>query len=646
MKTIIDLRGIRRTYCDGERSLTVLENVDLHIAAGEMVAIIGASGSGKSTLMNIIGCLDVPDGGDYYIAGQNASLLSPDELARIRRERIGFIFQRYHLIPDLSALGNVEIPAIYADSEREDRQQRSSLLLERLGLKGREHHKPAELSGGQQQRVSIARSLINGGEIILADEPTGALDSQSGQEVLAILSELHQRGHTVIMVTHDMNVAQHAQRIIELRDGKIISDSGCRGLSTRELPRTEKVRQNRWQSMLDRTRESFRMALKAMNANRLRTSLTMTGITFGIAAVVTVVALGNGAKQKTLESIRILGTNVVSIFPGRDFFDESAESLRTLVPADAEALARQEFVDSVSPEVRSSDKIRFLGKSATAVVYGVGRDHFRVHGIELLQGSLFRDDRNALQEVIIDESALKTLFSNGSGSPLGQVVFLGAVPARIVGVARSNMRSQAPNQITVWMPYSTVMYRMVGKPDLTSISVRLKDHVANDAAVSAISQLLTLRHGVRDFQVFNYEQIRQSIQRTSVTFNILILMVAFISLIIGSIGVMNIMLVSVTERTHEIGVRMAVGARRSDIMQQFMTEAVLVCLIGGGLGIALSFATAALFTALAAGMFTAIYSWQAAAIAFLCSTLIGMIFGYLPARKAAGMDPIVSLASE
>ncbi|WP_089078720.1 MacB family efflux pump subunit [Escherichia coli] len=646
MKKLIELKGVSRTYGNGDQTRTVLKNVDLTIVAGEMVAIIGASGSGKSTLMNIMGCLDVPNRGDYYIDGQNAACLSPDELARVRREHIGFIFQRYHLIPDLSALGNVEIPAIYANSERDSRRQRATALLGRLGLEGREHHKPCELSGGQQQRVSIARALINGGKIILADEPTGALDSQSGQEVLAILNELNRRGHTVVMVTHDMKVARHAKRIIELCDGEIIADSGGCVSATETLPKTNRIRQSYWKTLLDRTRESMQMALKAMKTHRLCTTLTMIGIVFGIASVVTVVALGEGARQETLEEIKSLGTNVVSIYPGQDLFDDSIESIRTLVPADANALAKQGFIDSVSPEVSASDNIRFLGKSAIASINGVGREHFRVKGIELLQGTTFRDDRNALQEVIIDENTRKAIFDNTGLQALGQIVFLGSVPARVVGIAKSNNRSDASNRITVWMPYSTVMYRIVGKPVLTGISVRLKDNVDNEAAISAISQLLTRRHGIKDFQLYNFEQIRKSIEHTSMTFSILILMVACISLMIGSIGVMNIMLISVTERTHEIGVRMAVGARRSDIMQQFIIEAVLVCLIGGALGIALSYITGALFNALADGIFAAIYSWQAAVAAFFCSTLIGIIFGYLPARKAARMDPVISLASE
>jgi len=645
VNAIIELKGISRTYTNGSQALTVLKDINLTIAAGEVVAIIGASGSGKSTLMNIMGCLDVPDRGDYYISGQNAAHLSPDELARLRREHIGFIFQRYHLMPDLSAMVNVEIPAIYANVRRDQRRQRAAQLLSQLGLAGREDHMPGQLSGGQQQRVSIARALINGGEIILADEPTGALDTQSGLEVLAILSELNQRGHTVVIVTHDMNVAQHAQRIVELRDGEIIADSGRKPVSVPLLPPPNRRRQSGWQRLSDRTRESLHMALKAMNAHRLRTALTMIGIIFGIAAVVTVVALGEGTRQRTLENIKGLGTNVVSIYPGSDFFDDAIDSIRTLVPADADALAQQSFVDSVSPEISASDSIRFRSKTAAISVFGIGRNYFRVNGIKLVQGTTFRDDRNALQEVIIDDNARQALFGDFGIEPLGQVVFLGSVPARVVGITRSE-RNYAPNRIRVWMPYSTVMYRMVGKTELSGIIVRLKDDVASEAAVSAITQLLTQRHGVKDFMTFNRDQLRKSIERTSMTLNLLIFMVASIALMIGSIGVMNIMLVSVTERTHEIGVRMAVGARQGDIMQQFMIEAVLVCLIGGALGIALSYAAGALFTALADGMFTAVYSWQAAATAFFSSTLIGMIFGYLPARKAARMDPVVSLASE
>ena len=645
MTNIIELKNIHRTYVNGEAPVSVLKNINLTIAAGEMVAIMGASGSGKSTLMNIIGCLDIADGGELLINSQNTAQLSPDELAKIRREHIGFIFQRYHLMPDISALANVEIPAIYASAARSERRQRARELLAHLGLRGREHHKPSQLSGGQQQRVSIARALINGGEIILADEPTGALDSTSGREVLQTLLKLNQQGHTVIIVTHDSKVARHAQRVITLSDGEIVDDTRSEPSATRPSLCRHRTTQSQWQSRLDRAQDALHMALKAMNAHRLRTLLTMAGIIFGIAAVVTVAALGEGAKQKTLSEIEGLGANVVSIYPGNSFIDSWSPSDRTLVLADAQALAKQSYIDSLSPEIASSQQVLFAKKSLNASVTGVGRDYFRINGIKILHGAVFHNDSSANQEAIIDENTRKALFTTNNVDPLGQIIFVGTVPVRVTAIAES-YKNAPPNALFVWLPYSTVLYRMSAEPKLTSISIRLRDNTDSVSAVKAINRLLLQRHGVKDFMIFNRDQYRKSLERTSMIFSLLILMVASIALMIGSLGVMNIMLVSVTERTHEIGVRMAVGARRSDIMQQFMIEAVLICLIGGTLGIALSLVVGPLFTLMAGGILTTIFSWHTAAIAFFCSTLIGMIFGYLPARHAARMDPVVSLASE
>lgn len=643
---IIELHNIQRSYVNGSQSLQVLKNINLQIASGEMVAIIGPSGSGKSTQLNILGCLDAPDSGNYLIGGKNTATLSPDALAQVRREHIGFIFQRYHLMPDLSALSNVEIPAIYANLSGTARRQRAAQLLARLGLQGREQHKPGELSGGQQQRVSIARALINGAEIILADEPTGALDSHSGEEVLRILSELNREGHTVIIVTHDMKVAQHAERIIEIQDGEIFADSGSAATAakTRFTPAPRK-RQSRFRGLLDRLRESLRMALNAMNAHRLRTALTMTGIIFGIAAVVTVVALGQGAREKTLESISGLGTNVVSIYAGGDYVEDDAHPVQTLVMADADVIARQQFVAAVSPEIIATQPIRYLANASKTSVSGVGVDYFRIQGIKLVEGSNFSDERHARQEIIIDINTRNKLFGEQGPSPIGKMIVLGSVPVRVIGVA-NNEDGLSPNRLSVWLPWSTVMYRISGQTALTSISIKLKDDVVSGAAVESLTQLLTARHGTKDFLMFNRDKYRKAIEGAAATLTLLILLVASIALMIGSIGVMNIMLVSVTERTHEIGVRMAVGARRGDIMQQFMIEAVLVCLVGGSLGVALSLVIGPVISLLAGGVLTAIYSWQSAGAAFACSTIIGMIFGYLPARKAARMDPVAALASE
>ncbi|MDF7658955.1 MacB family efflux pump subunit [Erwiniaceae bacterium L1_54_6] len=643
---IIELKNITRAYLFGSQSLSVLKDINLSIASGEMVAIIGPSGSGKSTLLNILGCLDAADSGEYRLGGQNIASLSADALAKVRREHIGFIFQRYHLMPDLNALSNVEIPAIYANAEGKSRRARASELLERLGLHGREHHKPGELSGGQQQRVSIARALINGAEIILADEPTGALDSRSGEEVLRILSDLNREGHTVIIVTHDMKVAQHADRIIEIQDGSIVADSGraTDAAHSRYHPSATES-QSKWRGLYDRLRESLRMALHAMNAHRLRTSLTMTGIIFGIAAVVTVVALGQGARQSTLESIQGLGTNVVTIYAGGDFVEDEAQPTKTLVMSDVQAIARQQFVAAVSPEMMSTQPIRYLANASKATVYGVGKDYFSIQGIKITAGNNFSDELHASQEIIIDENTRNKLFGDKPDSAIGKMIILGSVPVRVVGVAKLNDGAN-PNRLNVWLPWSTMMYRITGQTALTSFSIKLQEDIASGPAVAALSEILTARHRVKDFLVFNRDKYRQAIENAAATLTLLILMVAAIALTIGSIGVMNIMLVSVTERTHEIGVRMAAGARRGDIMQQFMIEAVLVCLVGGVLGVGLSLAIGPLVSLLAGGLLTAIYSWESAATAFICSTVIGMIFGYLPARKAARMDPVTALASE
>ncbi|CAB3937104.1 MacB family efflux pump subunit [Achromobacter insolitus] len=648
---LISLTGVRREFPAGEQTIAVLKDINLAIEAGEMVAIVGASGSGKSTLMNILGCLDRPTRGEYRVDGRSTGELDPDELAELRREHFGFIFQRYHLLSDLTAQGNVEVPAVYAGKRREARLARADELLERLGLGERSEHRPGQLSGGQQQRVSIARALMNGGDIILADEPTGALDTHTGQEVLRILEELNAAGHTIIIVTHDMNVARHAQRIIEISDGEIVSDK-----RNPDAPRRERLKEEApalaarpvWQAYLDRCREALRMALLAMNAHRLRTSLTMLGIIIGIAAVVSVVALGEGSRRKILDDISEIGTNTVEIFPGKDFGDEKAVNIRTLVPADAEALARESYVDSVTPEVSTSNTLRFRNVSVNGVIQGVGEQYFRVRAIKLAQGKFF-DDTSVLrraQEVVIDDATRRKLFGSHT-EPIGQVVFLGSMPARVIGVTQKKDTVFGSNDtLNVWIPYTTALSRVLGQQHLKSITVRVNDASPPAAAEQAIVRVLTRRHVTKDFFVFNTDAIRKTIERTTATMTLLVSMIALISLMVGGIGVMNIMLVSVTERTREIGVRMAVGARRSDIMQQFLIEAVLVCLIGGAIGIVLSLGLGVLVSKATHGSFQMIYSTASMVAAFSCSTLIGVLFGYLPARNAARLDPVEALARE
>ncbi|WP_313437278.1 MacB family efflux pump subunit [Stenotrophomonas sp.] len=646
---LLRVRGIRREFAAGEQTLVVLDGIDLDIRAGELVAIVGQSGSGKSTLMNILGCLDRPSAGTYQIAGRETARMSPDELAELRREHFGFIFQRYHLLTDLSALGNVEVPAIYAGQPAAERHARAQALLQRLGLGERMQHLPGELSGGQQQRVSIARALMNGGAVIFADEPTGALDTHSGKEVMKILGELHAEGHTVVLVTHDMAVAEHAQRIIEIRDGRIVDDrptaaAAAQTAATAAAGLRAHSEGSGWQALRDRFTEAFRMALRAMNAHRMRTFLTMLGIIIGIASVVSVVALGTGARQAILSNIASLGTNTIEIYPGSGFGDVHAAQVETLTPGDSVALAGQPFVDSATPSVASSGTAQRGNRSANVQIQGVSEQYFRVHGLKLGQGRFFAQPAVAgHQQVAVIDANTQARFFAPHEDPIGQTLLLGNVPVRVVGVVKKDAGAAGDaSLLRVWTPYTTAMARMLGQSHVSSITVRVSDSVGMQAAEASIRRLLERRHGRQDFYMSNNAQIRQSIEQTTRILTMMISSIAAIALVVGGIGVMNIMLVSVTERTREIGVRMAVGARRSDILQQFLIESVLVCLLGGILGIAVALALGAVL-ALADVGFSLVFSAASILAAFACSSLIGIGFGFLPARRAAQLDPVEAL---
>lgn len=644
---LLRVRGIRREFAAGEQTLVVLDGIDLDIRAGELVAIVGQSGSGKSTLMNILGCLDRPSAGAYQIAGRETAQMSPDELAELRREHFGFIFQRYHLLTDLTALGNVEVPAIYAGMPAATRHARAAELLARLGLGERLQHLPGELSGGQQQRVSIARALMNGGAVIFADEPTGALDTHSGQEVMKILGELHAEGHSVVLVTHDMAVAEHAQRIIEIRDGRIVDDRATGRLLLAGAPATalpQRSEGSGWQAMRDRFGEAFRMALRAMNAHRMRTFLTMLGIIIGIASVVAVVALGTGARQAILSNISSLGTNTIEIYPGSGFGDVHAAQVETLTPGDSMALAGQPFVDSATPGVASSGTAQRGNRSANVQMQGVSEQYFRVHGLKLGEGAFFGPPAVAgYQQVVVIDANTRARFFAAQEDPIGQTLLLGNVPVRVVGVVKKDAGAVGDaSLLRVWLPYTTTMARMLGQSHVSSITVRVSDAISMEVAERAIGRLLARRHGSTDFYMSNNAQIRQSIEQTTGILTMMISSIAAIALVVGGIGVMNIMLVSVTERTREIGVRMAVGARRSDILQQFLIESVLVCLLGGMLGIGVALALGAALELANVG-FSLVFSANSILAAFACSSLIGIGFGFLPARRAAQLDPVEAL---
>ncbi|WP_312333178.1 MacB family efflux pump subunit [Acinetobacter variabilis] len=651
---LLEVKNLTREFPAGESTVQILKGINLEIYPGELVAIVGQSGSGKSTLMNILGCLDKPTNGSYKVKGRETRELEPDELAQLRREYFGFIFQRYHLLGDLNATGNVEVPAIYAGADATERNARAKQLLTDLGLGDKTQNRPSQLSGGQQQRVSIARALMNGGDVILADEPTGALDKNSGIEVMRILRELNAKGHTIILVTHDHNVAKNATRIIEISDGNIISDKPNvpevdDGFEKENLVRNEQKKISSWRSAVDRLGEAFRMALLAMNAHRMRTFLTMLGIIIGIASVVSVVALGNGSQKQILENISSLGTNTITVFQGRGFGDNSRTAqVKTLIPDDATALSEQPYVDGVSPSVNSSVTGRFKEIEASTTVNGVSEDFFYVKGMNFESGQPFDKESvtEQAQDVVIDSNTKNTFFADGT-NPVGQVILLGSVPSRVIGVIEEQKSMMGnSDSLNVYLPYSTVMSRMLGQSNVRSIIVRIKDEYPSAAAENAILSLLVQRHGAQDVFTQNSDSIRETIQETTQTMTLLVSAIAVISLVVGGIGVMNIMLVSVTERTQEIGVRMAVGARQSDILQQFLIEAVLVCILGGILGVLLSLGIGQLITHFAGGTFQMAYSTTSIVAAFVCSSLIGIVFGFIPARNAARLNPVDALSRE
>ena len=651
-EVLLKLSNIKRAFGSGEAAVEVLHGINLEIKRGELVAIIGPSGSGKSTLMNIIGCLDTPTSGSYEVDGHNTFNLSQDDLAALRRDFFGFIFQRYHLLGHLDAKENVQVPSIYSGYKKDRRLNRSIALLEKLGLGEKINNKPSMLSGGQQQRVSIARALMNGGQIILADEPTGALDSQSGKEVMKILEELNSLGHTVILVTHDPRIAAHARRVITIEDGSIKSDEiNCEGKTHKNKFEEKKlVLKDSWatsfNAYFDRFKEAYVMAWRSMLSNRMRTLLTMLGIIIGIMAVVTVVALARGASDKVIANISSMGTNTITIMPGQRMGDVRSGKVRTLNINDLDAIKGQPFVDSASPTIQSQVLLRHKNIENNATVYGVNDEYLRVYGMNVAKGRLFSSSEslNYPQICVIDANTAKTMFPNEN--PLGQRLLVNSMPVTITGVLEDKELAFRPHDaLYVYMPYSTLMSRLVNQNYLSSIIVRVKVGFATAVAEKSIINLIESRHGRKDFFIQSSDTILKSINQTTGTFTLLISAIAVISLIVGGIGVMNIMLVSVTERTREIGIRMAVGARQSDIMIQFLIEAITVCIIGGLMGVAASVILGYILSMIIPSIPLS-FSLVSIVAAVLTSSIIGVVFGFMPARAAARLNPVEALSRE
>lgn len=647
MNNIIEISNLNKKFGEGNNEVHILKDINLSIKSGDFIAIIGASGSGKSTLMNILGCLDTASNGSYKIDGEEASNMDSDGLAALRRKKFGFIFQRYNLLSTLTAIENVALPAVYSGVPQSEREDRAKKILSDLGLEDKIKNKPHELSGGQQQRVSIGRALMNGGEIILADEPTGALDSHSGEMVMGIIKELHEKGHTIILVTHDKNIANYANRIIEIKDGEIISDTSKSSHYSLVKKETSKEK-NSFSFFKDQLVESFKMALNAISAHKLRSFLTMLGIIIGIASVVSIVALGNGSQQKILSDISSMGTNTIDIYPGEGFGDMRSGKVKTLTANDSQVLNRQSYVDSSTPNSSTSGALTYKNIAVNAQVKGVGYEFFDVKGIDIAKGNKFyqKDIKNSSQVAVIDKNTQNKLFPNGE-DPIGKILFINKKPLKIIGVSQEKKSAFGnDDNLNIWAPYTTVMNRISGSKNIDSITVKVKDNVSMQAAEKSIIDLLTVKHGgKKDFFTMNTDSIKQTVESTTNTMTLLISSIAVIALIVGGIGVMNIMLVSVTERTKEIGVRMAIGAREYNILQQFLIEAILICLIGGAAGIALSYGISILFNNIVTN-FAMTFSTMSIIMAVVCSTMIGIIFGFMPARNASKLNPITALSRE
>lgn len=640
---LIELREVTRTYHNGEIAVPVLRGINLTIHRGEFVAIMGASGSGKSTLMNILGCLDRPSSGHYLFDGHDVAHLDSDGLARLRREAFGFVFQSYNLLPGLTACENVEMPASYSSLRARERQARAQALLTRLGLDERLDHKPTQLSGGQQQRVSIARALMNGGEIILADEPTGALDSHSGREVMKLLKALSAEGYTVILITHDAKVAEHAHRQIEIADGQIVSDPGP-ALDRAPGALAEGPLQHE-PSMLRELYQGARTALRSMTGNLFRTALTLLGIVIGVASVITMLAIGDGARESVVERISAMGSNLLLVRPGAPGMGRGSWNVTTLVPEDVDAINTLPNILAAIPELTGSQTLRFGSADHQAEINATSYQFPVARQWPVREGSFFtpEDEASYAAVAVIGTTVAENLF--GNQDPLGQYILMNNVLFQVVGVMAT--RGASPmgqdQDDTVFVPYTTGSLRLFGQRHLRNVTVAVDDTSLMDEAQAQVHQLLLSRHGVEDFQIRNMASLIDTVSETQNTFTWLLGSVAAISLLVGGIGVMNIMLVSVTERTREIGIRMATGARNRHILQQFLLEALAVSALGGLIGVGLGLGAAALVGTLGTPIS---YSLLPVLLAFGCAFGTGLLFGFLPARKAARLDPVAALASE
>ncbi len=648
---MIELNDVHKTYRMGDTTVYALRGVTLRIEAGEFIAITGPSGSGKSTLMHVIGLLDTPESGSYRLLEREVAHLDEDGLAVLRREAIGFVFQQFNLLPRTAANENVAMPLIYSQHHLD--LARADELLGQVGLQDRTLHKPNELSGGQQQRVAIARALVNRPRIILADEPTGNLDTSSQQEILALLRQLNRQGITIVIVTHDEEVAREARRRIRIRDGVVQSDERNAAEPAAPPAESNTATPERW--WLGEIGQHFRQGMRSLTANKVRTLLSMLGILIGVAAVVAMMALGAGAQKAIEAQLASLGSNMLMLRPGAvnvGGVSQEAGATSRLTVEDATAI-RQTIpgVKDAGPNVTGRARATFSNKNWNTLVRGTAPDYASMRAAEPQAGRFFTQDENQRRArvAVIGLTVVRELF--GDHNPVGETIKLNKVNFQIIGVLPpKGATGYADQDDVVVVPIATAMYRLLGKAYVDYIDIEAETPADLQPVTDAALKFMNARHKVpamqqQDaFQIRNLADIQSAFTQSSRTMSMLLAAIAAISLLVGGIGIMNIMLVSVTERTREVGLRKAVGARRRDILMQFLVEAVVVSVAGGLAGIALGWLIT-LALAHLAGWSTSV-SLASVLLAFLFSAGIGIVFGIYPARQAARLNPIQALRYE
>lgn len=650
MTKLIHLENIEKTYQMGDNTLKVLDNVSLTIEEGDFVAIMGPSGSGKSTLLNLIGCLDVPTSGKYVFGDKDISTYNEDELALFRRHELGFIFQQFNLLSFFDASENVALPLLY--SEGKISKNKSSPFLEGVGLSDRSHHLPREMSGGQQQRVAIARALINEPRLILADEPTGNLDSHSEEQVMTILQKLNAQGMTIVMVTHEDEIGEKCKRIVRMRDGKILSDKRNSPITAIPVADSGMIEKKHAALTLG---EHFRQGLKQLMANKIRTFLSVLGVLIGVASVVTMLAIGKGA-QKAIESqLSSLGANILVLRTGAMRSGGAATeagATALLYPEDGIAI-KQKYpaVVAAAPNVNGRGQASFKNKNWNTQVMGVVPEYKDLRSYQPSEGRFFTEEENRKRArvAVIGATLHRELF--GGKNAIGETIRINKNNFLVIGLLPEKGATGWRDQDDVIMvPLQTGMKRLLGKTTVDSIDLQIDKNADMSALQEEILNYVTVRHRIPEsqkedaFMIHNMADIQNAISASSKTMTMLLTVIAAVSLLVGGIGIMNIMLVSVTERTKEIGLRKAIGATRKDILYQFLVESVVVGIVGGVAGI-LSGVFLALVLNHLAGWATSI-SPVSIFISFFFSLIIGLIFGVYPARSASKLHPIEALRSE